>query len=259
MREGIFTYNIPLKPHQTYEMRLYFSEPEYRYHNEAAGDGEAKRIFNVLANGNDLLDHFDIISDAGFASTTIRAFENVQPAQDGKLHLQFVADKSEPLLNAIELLPAAANTIPPIRIHAGRSYYTDHAGNQWGPDNFYIGGELYSVDVPITGTADSDIYKVERFGNFYYAIPVPPGHYSLTLYFAETWFHDPGRRVFDVSCNGVMLLHRFDIFQEAGYAHLIQRTFHGLEPNGQGKLLISFSPIVDHASVRALQVEDESH
>jgi hypothetical protein len=98
---------------------------------------------------------------------------------------------------------------------------------------------------------------VERLGNFHYAIPVPPGRYSLTLYFAETWFHDPGKRLFDVSCNGVMLFHRLDIFQQAGFARVYQKTFHGLEPNGQGKLFISFSPIVNYASVRALEIDDE--
>ena len=113
-------------------------------------------------------------------------------------------------------------------------------------------------DVPIAG-ADPDIYKVERIGNFYYAIPVPPGRYSLTRYFAETWFRDHAMRVFDVSCNGVMLLHQFDIVREAGFAHILEKTFHGLEPNGQGKLLISFSLVVNYASVRALEVIDKNH
>jgi hypothetical protein len=36
------------------------------------------------------------------------------------------------------------------------------------------------------------------------------------------------------------------------------RTFHGLRPNGQGKLLLSFSPQVDYAEVRAIEVLDES-
>lgn len=257
MRRGAFAYEIPLKPNQTYEMRLYFTDP-YRYHNEAAGEGASVRLFQVLVNGQVLLNNFDIIADAGFASTTIRAFKNIVPTQDGKLHLEFIPVKSVALVNAIELLPMTAKTIPPIRIHAGASYYTDQSGNSWGPDNFYIGGDLYGREVPITGTLDPDIYKVERFGNFHYAIPVPPGRYSLTLSFAETFFHGPGLRVFDVSCNGVMLLHNFDMFREAGFAHVFQKTFHGLEPNGQGKLLISFSPSVDLASVRTLQVVDES-
>jgi hypothetical protein len=65
--------------------------------------------------------------------------------------------------------------------------------------------------------------------------------------------------VFDVSCNGRDLLHRFDIFQEAGGAFVpVVRTFHGLHPHGQGKLLISFSPSTNYAEVRGIEVPDEA-
>ena len=259
MREGSFAYDIPLKQNQVYEMRLYFVEPQFRYGNEVGGDGENQRVFQVSANGQALLNNFDVITDAGFDSTTTRAFRDIVPAQDGELHLRFIASRALPLVSAIELLPANSRMIPPIQIHAGEFFYTDQAGNRWSPDNFYIGGELFSGGVPVTGSADPDLYKVARMGNFHYAIPVPPGRYGLTLYFAETWFHSPGDRIFDVSCNGVMLSHRLDILKDAGFSHILKKTFHGLEPNGQGKLLISFSPIVNYANVRALEVVDESH
>jgi hypothetical protein len=200
MRRGTFAYDIRLKKNQAYEMRLYFVETQIHYGSEVGGDGENVRLFQVRANGQVILDNFDITTDGGFASTTIRAFRNIVPAEDGKLHLQFIPQRSEPLVNAIELLPTTASTIPPIRIHTDQFHAIDHAGNHWGPDNFYIGGQLYDARVPITGPTDADEFKVERLGNFLYAIPVPLGHYSLTLYFAETWFHDPGKRVFDVSC-----------------------------------------------------------
>jgi hypothetical protein len=52
----------------------------------------------------------------------------------------------------------------------------------------------------------------------------PPGDkYTLKLHFMEHWFGvqndgigGVGSRVFDVSCNGSMLLRGFDIFREAG-------------------------------------------
>ncbi len=259
MRVGAFSYDIPLKPKQVYELRLYFVEPQYRYGNKVGGDGENNRIFQVRANGRVLLNDFDIIEDEGFASTTVRAFKNIEASSDGKLHLQFVPQRGDPLVSAVELQPEIAGAIPPIRIHAAPYYYTDQAGNRWSPDNFYIGGQLFSSGNPVTGSDDPDLFSVARLGNFHYAIPVPPGHYTLTLYFAETWFHKPGQRVFNVSCNGVMLISQLDIFKQAGFAHVLKETFHGLQPNGQGKLLISFSPIVNYASVRALEVVDESH
>jgi hypothetical protein len=64
--------------------------------------------------------------------------------------------------------------------------------------------------------------------------------------------------VFDVSCNGTALLQDFDIFKAAGGAfRTVVRSFQGLHPNGQGKLLLTFSPNVNYASVRAIEVLDE--
>jgi hypothetical protein len=88
----------------------------------------------------------------------------------------------------------------------------------------------------------------------------------MTLYFAETYW-DPqsqstnkggvGSRVFNVSCNGAMLLSEFDILKEAKPLQPVSHTFHNLRPNGQGKLLLSFSPVVNYASVKAIEVRDE--
>ena len=87
------------------------------------------------------------------------------------------------------------------------------------------------------------------------------------LHFLETFFsplipaahcHGVGCRIFDVTCNGVMLLQDFDLVREApGAFQPVVREFHGLHPNGQGKLLISFSPKVNYAEVRAIEVLDE--
>jgi hypothetical protein len=254
MRSGSFSYDIPLKQNQHYELRLYFFEPQFRYGNRVGGDGENSRAFEILANGQVILKHFDIIEDAGFASTTVRSFRDIVASQDGKLHLQFIAVRDRPLLNAIEIIPMAGRLIQPIRIHMGPSQYTDQFGTRWSADNFYIGGQLFDSGATVTGTPDPDLFGTGRLGNFSYAIPVPPGRYTLTLYFAETWFHQPGTRVFDVTCNGVLLVHRLDVFQQAGFSHVFRKSFDGLEPNGQGKLVISFSPLVDYADLKALEV-----
>jgi hypothetical protein len=88
----------------------------------------------------------------------------------------------------------------------------------------------------------------------------------VTLYFAETYW-DPqgpsthkggiGSRIFNVSCNGIMLLSDFDILKEAKPLQAVSHTFHNIRPNGQGKLLLSFSPVVNYASVKAIEVRDE--
>ena len=119
----------------------------------------------------------------------------------------------------------------------------------------------------VTGTPDPGLFQSERFGNFNYAIPVAPGRYTVVLHFAETW-HGPhrgngsglGSRVFDVFCNGVALLQSFDIFKEAGGSNrALTVSFHDLEPNPQGKLVISLVPSRNYAAVNAIEIQDESN
>jgi hypothetical protein len=118
----------------------------------------------------------------------------------------------------------------------------------------------------VAGTPDPELYGGERYGNFSYAIPVPAGKYAVTLYFAETWFRPDsdgqdfggkGDRVFDVYCNGTTLLKDLDVFAKAGPFRAMTRTYHGIRPNGQGKILLSFSPTKNYAAVKAIQVVDE--
>lgn len=61
----------------------------------------------------------------------------------------------------------------------------------------------------VTGTEVPEVHRVERYGQVNYAIPVADGRYTVTLYFAETWFGPSkptrggeGSRLFDVYCNG---------------------------------------------------------
>jgi hypothetical protein len=266
MRYGDFSYAIPAPP-GVYELRLHFAEPNYRSGTGVGSEGgENERHFTVTLNGATLLNDFDVVNDSGVSPVDVRAFRDISPAADGMVHLQFKAVVGPPFLNAIELVPGSHGRILPIRIRAGDSSVTDHAGNIWSPDDYYIGGRLATHKSDVYMTPDPDLYAGERYGNFSYSIPVPPGRYAVTLYFAETYW-DPasqstnkggtGSRVFNVSCNGTMLLSEFDILKEVKPLQAVSHTFHNIRPNGQGKLLLSFSPVVNYASVKAIEVTDE--
>jgi hypothetical protein len=109
------------------------------------------------------------------------------------------------------------------------------------------------------------LFEWHRYGHFHYTVPVAPnGRYTLKLYFMEHWFGvqngsvgGVGSRVFDVSCNGSMLLKDFDIFREAGATPLI-KTFNHIEPTAQGKIEIYFTPGLNYPSVSALEILPES-
>jgi hypothetical protein len=258
MRYGDFSYSIPAPP-GVYELWLYFAEPNYRSGTGVGSEGgENERHFTVTVNGTTLLHDFDVVNDSGVSPVDVRAFRDISPAADGMVHLQFQAVVGPPFLNAIELVPGSPGHIRPIRIRAGDSSVTDHAGNVWNPDNYYIGGRLATHKGDVSPTPDPDLYASERYGNFSYAIPVPPGRYAVTLYFAETYWDPEGKssnkggigsRVFNVSCNGAVLLPDFDILKEAKPFQAVSNTFHNIQPNGQGKLLLSFSPVITYASV----------
>jgi hypothetical protein len=265
-RTGEFSYDVPLK-RGVYELRLYFAETQFGP-NTFSGGGETSRVFDVNLNSNPLLVDFDVYRDAMGNNTAYeRVFKDVTPAADGYLHLWFHPSARErPVLNALEIVPGIPGRMRAIRLVAREGPYTDRAGQVWSPDRYFLHGRLTTHIGPVQNTPDSDLYSSERYGNFDYAIPVPPGKYAVTLRFAETYFGmlnagfgGEGSRLFNVYGNGVTLLHNFDIFKEAGGAsRAVDKTFHGLTPNTQGLLVLSFVPVENYAKVNAIEVADES-
>ena len=262
-----FQYNIPLSS-GAYELRLYFADPIRMSDNDQNEDGQNRRHFSVDVNGKTVLDSFDAIADGGSAAVDVRVFRDIRAASDGKLHLNFHSDWGErAFVSAIELTPGTAGKLNPIRIAARRSDFVDENGVRWSGDRYFVGGRTWSYH-PQNGPKAYAIYLVERHGNFSYAIPVPPGSYTVRLHFMDTYFSPlisaaackgAGCRVFDVTCNGVMLLQSLDIVQAAnGAFQPLVKEFHGLQPNGQGKLQLSFWSKVNYAEIRAIEVIDEA-
>jgi hypothetical protein len=95
---------------------------------------------------------------------------------------------------------------------------------------------------------------------------VAEGRYRVKLMFCEGHFgsHNSGAgglgsRVFDVFCNGVALLKGFDIFKEAGgEGRPVDKTFSGIRPTAQGKIVLTFVPVAGMACVNGIEVVDAS-
>jgi hypothetical protein len=144
-----------------------------------------------------------------------------------------------------------------VRIVAADHSVTDQEGRAWLADEFFVGGMLVDRKDMIRDEKLKDLYWGERYGNFSYRIPVPPGRYRVTLYFAEGYFSDtlPHARIFNVFADGVTLLRNFNVMQEAGGARRpVIRTFENLEPNAQGKIVLEFVPVANYAEVNAIEV-----
>jgi hypothetical protein len=263
-RSGSFRYDIPL-PRGSYELRLHFAETVFGDGNEAGG-GETNRLFNVFANGKLLLEMIDVVADAGPNAPDIRVFKDIQPGADGLLHLECRPVVNVAFLNAIEIAPGTPGRLRPIRIVARDQPYVDQHGRTWAADRYFQGGQLVLRSSLVSGGPDPELYRGERFGNLTYQIPVAAGRYTVQLHFAETWFGQgklqhggEGSRSFDLLCNGVALWRGLDIYREAGGPdRALQKVFHGLEPNPQGKLVLSLVPRKNYACVNAIEVLDDA-
>ena len=256
-REGDFHYDIPVKP-GVYELRLHFAET--RYGQLPLEGADAQRRFNVLLNGQVLLDDFDIAKDSAEPDTaTVKVWNDITPAPDGLLHFAFSGHSGPPMVNGIEITPGVQGKVLPLRMICGVHPIYDRESRFWNADEYYRGGRSLGRKKPITGSDDPNLYQNVRFGNFSYAIPVIAGHsYQVTLWFGDATFQKPGERLFDIFCNGKILASDFDIIKSAGGpGRGLKRVFSGLTPNAQGKLELSFVPSRDYASLSAIEVAAE--
>ena len=252
-RRGIFKCSYPVAP-GTYEVHLSFAE--------TSGLQENSRNVVFSINGAPA-NNLDVVDDAGGDDTaTTKVYTDIAPAKDGMIHIDF--NTPESFVNAIEILPGTAHHMLPVRIVAGHSAYRDAAGELWLPDRYFFGGRLSWFVGDLSKVPNSGLYEWHRFGHFHYVIPVANGSkYTLKLYFLEHWFGiqnggigGTGSRVFDVSCNGSMLLKDFDIYREAGTGPLV-KTFLHVEPTAQGKIELYFTPAVNYPSISAIEVIPE--
>jgi len=226
------------------------------------GEGETRVL--AMWNGQPLLSSLDVAADAGVDTAYIRAFSNVSPV-DGFLTLDFRSLRDGAWLNAIEIVPNNTGRPLPLRIVARNANTIDHSGQLWGIDRFFLGGKQHSDDEIATGTPDPELFSWQRYGNFSYHFPVPPGKYKLRLLFSESYFGPnnrgkggAGSRVFNVYSSGTTLLRDFDVFKAAGGANkAIERVFHGLTPNAQGRIEVVFEPVIQYAFVQAVELTAE--
>jgi hypothetical protein len=99
--KGIKTVSIPLvtgdggDTSKTYTVNLHFAEPD----TIAAGE----RVFDVLIDGERVLEDFDIVGTAGEARTAI--VKQVRGVKAGpQMTVTFVSKRGEPLICGIEIL-----------------------------------------------------------------------------------------------------------------------------------------------------------
>lgn len=83
-----------------YELFLDFTDP--------TSTGARQRVFNVFAQGTEILDHYDIVADAGPQHTVVKAFD--LQVTGGRLDLAFQGVTGDAIVSSVVLIP---KDIPP--------------------------------------------------------------------------------------------------------------------------------------------------
>ena len=135
--------------------------------------------------------------------------------------------------------------------------YTTSTGVNFTGDQYGQGGFTW-YSLVNHSQMDANLYRGMRWsnGSFRYNLPATAGSYTLKLYFAESLDSgvlSKGRRLFNVTANGKILLNHFDVFAAAGGAGIgIVKSFT-VTSNGSG-VLVAFQAVQYDAMVSAIEL-----
>ncbi|MGF7233228.1 malectin domain-containing carbohydrate-binding protein [Arachidicoccus sp.] len=152
------------------------------------------------------------------------------------------------------------------RINCGGPAYIDTYNNLWDADrqvegNNTFGSTSWTADYPglpaffasqrrifdpIRNTKNEPLFQTFRYGRnkLKYVFALKNGKYRVELYFTEPWWgknagnNCDGWRLFDVAFNDKIVLHKLDIYKEAGFCEALKKVIYVTIQNG--KLDISF-------------------
>ena len=228
-------------PNGSYDVTLHFAEI---YFNQSG-----KRVFDVTLEDQLVLDDFDIYAQAGGKDLALERTFNVE-VTDEFIDLDFLSSVNLAKISAIEIEPRH----PVTRINAGGDEYTDSLGQPWQASIGFSNERTFSNNNPISQTEDDFLYQSEHNGqDFSYSQALTNGSYDVTLHFAEIFFNQSGKRVFDVTLEDQLVLDDFDIYDQAGGKDLaLEKTFN-VNVN-DGSIDLDFLSSVDLAKISAIEI-----
>jgi hypothetical protein len=141
------------------------------------------------------------------------------------------------------------------RVNSGGPLVT-YGNEEWSADYYFTSGTAFRRVVAIANTTQDEIYQTERYGtNFRYEIPMPgPGDYSVTLHFAEIFWTEAGKRIFNVNVEGGQgVLNQYDIFLKAGGANTAIAEKFTVNVT-DGFLTIILTSVTDQAKISGIEI-----
>ena len=202
---------------------------------------------------------------AGCANQSEKASEPAKPAAPtASAPAPSVVPVSAPAPASTPATPAPATpaaAVSTIRIKAGvDTAVTDSEGQVWQAEKGFGGGDTIERDpnLAIANTTDPVLYRSEHYSMDSFSYPLPNGHYTVKLHFAETYedITGPGQRVFSYNVQG-RDFKDFDVFQKAGGAN---RAYIETVPVDitDGKLKITFTTQVENPEINAIEIIPQS-
>lgn len=136
-------------------------------------------------------------------------------------------------------------------INVGGSSFTASDGKHYERDGVSE-GLTYRAVGEIYGTTDDELYLTERYGDFSYHFPVDDGLYEITFKFAEIYWSNVGKRLFDVLLEGQEVVSDLDLYALVG-KNTPHEEVH-IASVADGWLDILFRTDVDNAKASAILV-----
>ncbi|MGC4043161.1 MAG: malectin domain-containing carbohydrate-binding protein [Armatimonas sp.] len=178
---------------------------------------------------------------------------------NGRIAITFLLINAGPAARLRWTVRAQADRV--IAINAG----SRRGAGEFQPDaGFSAGGNLFGVNeaintAGIVGAAPPALYQSEHSGGAFWHTTsgLKPKHiYKVRLHFAEFYWKEPGKRLFNIAINDQTVLERFDIVAAAGGDHrAVVREFF-VAANSRGSIHLHFTPVRDNTKISGIEVLD---
>ncbi len=221
---GSMRYEIPV-PNGKYRVTTYHHELWFGLSGPTAQAGQ--RVFDISIEGELVKKGLDLFVESRNNPLQLN-FEEIE-VTDGVLNIDFSASQNRATISGLAItqllsggdqIEDGTNDIQ-IHLNAGESLDLEYNGKAFmgeSSNNHFFGS---SSTFKNSGAGSEPFFHAERNAvNLEYAIPVPNGSYTVVTYHNELWFGhagpsaEEGRRVFDISLEGILVKENVDLFVE---------------------------------------------
>ncbi len=258
-------WDFPVPAGTEVEVRIFFR-------NGYAGTStNGTRVFDVLIDGANVLDDYDIVADVGHNVGTMKSFSITS---DGTVDIDFGHETENPLLNAIEILVPEEDPAPEIvyRVNVGGPTL-NLAGPSWlvdtsatpspyrtaGGTSLFSTADAIGLDGSVPDGTPMAMFQTERWDpagdpEMQWAFPVDNGAtYEVRFYVAEIFIENAAStRVMDILVEGTVAVDDLNLF--ATYGHDVGAMIGYQVTMADASLDILFGHVVENPNIKGIEI-----